>query len=146
LVKGAREIEKLRTSFPNQEGKCFLILRYEDLFADTRGNLEQVLDFLGLTKESFPFDKALNQGVVGSSTQKEQKGEVSWAKEETRSSDFDPTSRSANWSKSKHYRFDYLAGKYQEILGYERLVEKPGIDYKLYNYLTSLKHRLGLTN
>ena len=46
----------------------FLLVRYEDLYNNTEGELRRIFDFVGLDIEKYDFDSAINLPVRGSSS------------------------------------------------------------------------------
>lgn len=140
--KGADHIHLLRKQYPKEEGKAYLVIRYEDLFEQTETTLSKVLEFLNLETAVFPMEEALAQGVIGSSTQADDGAEVSWQSEQEKDENFDPTKRAAQWSIWQRYRFEYLAGERHRELGYKEGEISKGIVYRAYNAWASLRERL----
>ncbi|WP_282119674.1 sulfotransferase family protein [Ruegeria atlantica] len=95
-----------------------MIVRYEDVVADTHGNVRKVLSHVGLFEDRFPWDEIDKMPVRGSSRSKVSNDDR-W-KPEAKSADFNPVKRWASWSDSKKARFDRLAGSALELAGYER--------------------------
>ena len=82
--------------------------------------METIFTFLGVSAEEYDFHAAENLPVSGSSDLATKGKEVQWAftkKEE----DFNPVERFQSWSRSKHERFNWLAG---ESLAYFNYKEK----------------------
>lgn len=98
-------------------GDQYLVVRYEDLVAKPERELTRVLDHAGLDREGFDFEAARQLPVVGSSFVKVDGG-LTW-EPVARPSGFDPSTRFASWPASRHERFNWLARREQEALGYE---------------------------
>jgi hypothetical protein len=93
------------------------LVRYEDLVADPRGQMTELLRFLDLDVADFDFYAAERLPVRGSSVFLGGQSEVHWDPIE-RTADFDPLRRSASWDADQHRRFAWLAGRQQVALGY----------------------------
>lgn len=97
------------------------LVRYEDLVRNLRPTLTTVFRRLGLDSETYDFGDAEALPVRGSSTYRgdgEADG-VHWKPVE-RSEEFKPLERWAGWTRARHERFNWLAGRQLEALGYER--------------------------
>lgn len=99
------------------------MVRYEDLAADPRRQMTQLLSFLRLDTADYDLSAAERLPVRGSSVFLGGKAQVHWEPVE-RTRDFDPLQRWANWSAEQHKRFAWLAGREQVALGY-------GLDYAM---------------
>lgn len=113
----AREI----IDFPKQNPEFadrFKLVRYETLNANTVEELRSVLQFLNLDVDAFDFEAALNTPVYGSSFMKEGSDQVTWKPKE-KDKNFNSSERWSSWSKAQHNRFNWLAGRELEALGYE---------------------------
>ncbi|MBO9445914.1 sulfotransferase [Ruegeria sp. R14_0] len=95
-----------------------MIVRYEDIIADTHGHARKMLDHAGLAADQFPWDEIDQMPVRGSSRSKATNAER-WQPEE-KSADFNPVKRWAAWPDAKKAQFDKLAGSALELAGYER--------------------------
>jgi len=96
----------------------YRIVRYEDLWSNLEEELRHILVFLDLDPGKYDFEEARQLPVRGSSTIRDQGDGVHWAPVEKRS-DFDPMSRWRHWSRARHERFNWVAGRYLERFGYE---------------------------
>ncbi|MCG8351976.1 MAG: sulfotransferase [Chloroflexales bacterium] len=114
---GARAILDLKEKYA-KSNKKLLIVRYEDLVTDEKGELLKIFDFLGLAPELFDFDAAQSLGITGSSEIRQQTGTVHWQTVE-KPKDFNPLTRFSNWDRKKHERFNWIAGRSMSRLGYE---------------------------
>jgi hypothetical protein len=94
-----------------------LVVKYEDLVAEPEKELTRILDFAGLDRGRFDFDAARRLPVFGSSFVKVDGG-LTWEPQE-KPDDFDPAERFASWTRRRHQRFNWLAGREQTALGYE---------------------------
>lgn len=97
----------------------YRIVRYEDLVADVCGQMGSLLSFLGLDQSSYDFEAADRLPVRGSSVVgTDAAGRVHWDAVE-RPRGFDPTERFRTWPARRHARFNWIAGRQLEELGYE---------------------------
>lgn len=112
-------------------GNGWKIVRYEDLVRDP-AELRSVLTALGLDAEVYDFEAARNLPVRGSSSYRRDGGEVHWKPVE-RSADFRPLERWADWSRSRHERFNWLAGDQMRALGYELSEQEARGWWKIWN-------------
>ena len=101
-----------------------MMVRYEDMVADTKGEMERLLRFLGLSVEDYPFAAAEALPVRGSSELAAEGVEALHWKGVARHTDFSPLGRFQDWSSARHARFNHLAGHQSRALGYT-LVERP---------------------
>lgn len=95
----------------------FKLVHYETLNTNTAEELGSILEFLNLDTAMYNFEAALDTPVYGSSFMKAQGDTVSWKPQEKKK-DFDTNQRWKTWSAFKHARFNWLAGKELEALGY----------------------------
>jgi hypothetical protein len=93
------------------------LVHYEDLVANTRGQLTELLSFLDLDVAVYDFDRAERLPVRGSSVFHGGRDHVHWDPVE-RTDDFDPLRRWADWNADQHRRFAWLAGRQQVALGH----------------------------
>jgi protein-tyrosine sulfotransferase len=93
------------------------MVRYEDLVADTRRQMTQLLSFLGLNRADYDLSAAERLPVRGSSVFFGGKAKVHWEPVE-RTHEFDPLHRWGHWRAEQHRRFAWLAGRQQVALGY----------------------------
>ncbi len=115
-ARGATAISAFRSSDPAPERT--LLVQYEDLVREPKGQVAEILNFLGLDPDRLPADAGQRTGIIGSSQLRTAGGELHWKPENIQN--FDPLSRFADWSDAKHRRFDWLAGPALEVLGYGR--------------------------
>ena len=93
------------------------VVRYEDLVDDPEGQLRAIFQFLSLDPVRYDFEAARNLPVRGSSAFGRQQSKVHWdtvPKDES----FAPKERWRSWSPDQVKRFDWLAGKEMQALGY----------------------------
>ncbi len=98
-------------------GVRYMIVRYEDLWRDMEGHLKRILEFVDLDTRTYDFGAAADVPVRGSSVLGRRAGKVHWDPVE-RTAEFDPVNRWAGWSRSKHERFNWIAGRYLGSFGY----------------------------
>jgi hypothetical protein len=95
----------------------YMLVRYEDLLGDLRGQLGSILQFAGLPEDLYDFDAAADAPVIGSSSMKNEVGRIIW-KPQPKPEGFDPLKRFSHWPNHTHVRFNWIAGKQSEALGY----------------------------
>lgn len=111
-----------------EQGKRFLLVRYEDLYGNVEKELRRIFEYLQLDPDSYDYAGAANLPVRGSSTLRGQPSahDVPWVARGIhwdpveKPANFNPVERWANWSRSKHERFNWLAGERLEKFGYVR--------------------------
>lgn len=110
------------------------VVKYETLVKEGSDALEQVLKFSDLDPERYDFKHLTDMPVYGSSNVKKKSGaeKVHWEPVK-KDENFNPVGRSKDWSKWKHYRFNYWVGNRAKDLGYGLLHESKGPVYGLYN-------------
>lgn len=107
-------VEMQRASDPSD---TVMFLKYENIVRNGRQELEDVFEFIGLDPQRFDFEAIENMGVIGSSDLALQGGEVHWeALPQTEA--FDPLKRFETWTPRRHRRFNWIAGREMERLGY----------------------------
>jgi hypothetical protein len=93
-----------------------LLLKYEEVFQDSRSEMKKVLRFLDLDVDKYDFQKAKDAPVRGSSDLKKS-GSLHW-KPTLKSETFSPLDRYKNWGFARHSRFMWLVGNEMQQLGY----------------------------
>jgi hypothetical protein len=93
------------------------MVRYEDLVADTRQQMTQLLSFLSLDAAAYDLAAGERLPVRGSSVFLGGETRVHWEPLE-RTPEFDPLQRWSHWTTEQHRRFAWLAGRQQVALGY----------------------------
>lgn len=92
------------------------VLYYEEVVEQTRKQIYRLFEHVGLDPDLYPFGNLNSIPVVGSSTYGREK-EVTWKEKEADES-FDPTRRFSSWDEDRHERFEWIAGKELQTLGY----------------------------
>lgn len=92
-------------------------VRYETLYREPQRVMAELLEYLQLSPEAYPFERCDHLAVVGSSSFGRGTGAVHWHPV-PRTDDFDPTARHADWSSEQHRRFNAIAGEELARLGY----------------------------
>jgi protein-tyrosine sulfotransferase len=117
--------------FASRQSNCerkYLIVRYEDLYANTEVELRRVMAFLRLDPTVYDFARAMDLPVRGSSSLRREGAEwqqsfvapgIHW-NAVPKTADFCPLERWSHWSRAKHERFNWIAGKYLALFGYEK--------------------------
>ncbi len=117
---GADGILRLRQEEGEGERR-FRIVRYEDLWLDVEGELRAVMRFAGLDASLYDFDAARELPVRGSSTFGRDPGQrLNW-EESPKTDEFRPLERWKDWSRARHRRFNWIAGRQMGELGYPDL-------------------------
>jgi hypothetical protein len=132
--RGARSIYQIMNDEAMMNSGRVAIIKYEDLYQKNEQVMSKLLDLLHLDKSQYDFQKSQNFDVIGSSTFRGNSDVVTWdpvPKDKT----FNPLNRFAGWSRWKHYRFNFLAGKYSKALGYELYYDSNGPVYYIYNWI-----------
>lgn len=115
-VSGARAIERVRASAASPRVR---VIRYEDLHEDPEGQLRGLLPALGLDPSVYDFEAARRLPVSGSSDLRRNGAEEVHWKPVEKTEDFSPLRRWEGWSRSRHERYNWLAGREHTGLGYE---------------------------
>lgn len=119
-----------------------LIVRYEDLNTNIKGELLRIFKFLELDAEKYDFSAAESIPVRGSSEFRGGKKAVHWEPVK-RTAEFNPLLRWSHWDRGMHERFNWIAGEYMAEFGYE---EKQYKNYRLlwalWNKILDIKWRL----
>jgi hypothetical protein len=95
----------------------YRIIKYEDLNRNTKAEVVKILEFLDLDASRYPFEKIDDMPVRGSS-EVVKNGELHW-KPMKKSKNFKPAQRWSHWKNTTHDRFNWVAGKVQQQLGYD---------------------------
>jgi hypothetical protein len=135
-AEAARTIEAARSA-----GVPFLLVRYEDLLKDLRGELTKVFAYLEIDPGDYDFTAAANLPVKGSSSFGTDKGTVHWRPVEKTES-FNPVKRWAGWGAERHERFNWIAGAESVRLGYEPVGGGRSLYWNGWNHLQDLKGKL----
>ena len=96
----------------------YLLVRYEDLVRDLDQSLPPVLEWCGLDPERYPFAKAREVPLLGSSVYRGGQREVHWQPVD-RPRDFAARIPWSRWSRSLHEEFTLVAGAEMRSLGYD---------------------------
>ena len=133
----------LKFAKKNRDNPNFHMVKYEDLLVKESGALKELLIFCGLDLKKFDFDLIDDMPVYGSSTTQEDSdsGDVHWSPV-AKSIDFKPSERSAGWSRLKHWRFNYISGKYALKLGYGLQYQEKTSAFYLFNYWKDIEYFL----
>jgi len=94
------------------------LVRYEDLVQDDQTVLKGIFDFLGLDPQRYDFGETTNLGVIGSSDLARKGGAVHWDAM-PQADGFTPLKRFERWTPAMHERFNWIAGREMEMLGYD---------------------------
>jgi hypothetical protein len=97
--------------------RCYRIVRYEDLVRDTENQMAEILRFLHLDVARYDFSKGTRLPVFGSSATRDDAGHWKW-QISPRVDDLGSVERWAGWSRSRHERFNWIAGDRLEAFGY----------------------------
>lgn len=104
------------TEFANR----FKIVKYEDLVANPKDHLTDILRWAKLDPAGFDWDAMAQMPIRGSSFLRNADGQHDFGSGVTRpESGFDPTRRWNDWSKRRHAYFQKAAGDAARQLGYQ---------------------------
>ena len=99
------------------------LVRYEDIVADTAGEMVAIFDWLSLDAEDADQSKLTDAPILGSSTHsREDSGEVGW-KPVKNTDGFNPTSRPLEWSAAQRTTFSRICGDTQSRAGYDTTID-----------------------
>ena len=121
--RGAAEIAAAETSRDWRAAQARLV-RYEDLVADTRHEVERLLEFLDLPVEEYPADAAEDVPVIGSSfffpdgRTEDSTQDTFWAPV-ARDATFQPLARRTEWSARMRSRLEWTCGESARRFGYD---------------------------
>ncbi len=93
-------------------------LKYEDLLDEQmrKEHLRRIFNFIGVDPDSYDYEKDVD--VIGSSTYYDRKKGMNWGKTK-KTDEFDPRKRWKTWSRARHERFNWIAGRQSRAFGYE---------------------------
>ena len=115
--RACRDILKYLDS---EAGADALLVRYEDLVTDCRGQLVRICRHLGLDPDRLDFDAAENLPVRGSSDlRRRSKDPMHWDPVE-KTADFKPIARWHGWGTARKEQFLWWAGPELVAMGYEQ--------------------------
>jgi len=112
----------------SNRGRRYLIVRYEDLYSNTEAELRTIMAFLRLDPALYDFAAAVNLPVRGSSSLRREGADwqqsfiapgIHWHAV-PKTADFRPLERWSGWSRAKHERFNWIAGKHLASFGYDK--------------------------
>lgn len=116
-VEGARLILEF-TADPDTPPENVIVVKYEDLVEHTEIELIRIFGFLGLNTDQYDFEAAAELPVFGSSFfQGTRPGPLHWDPV-AKTDDFRPLDRWDGWSRTRHRRFNRVAGTYMTAFGY----------------------------
>ncbi|WP_236974818.1 sulfotransferase family protein [Membranihabitans maritimus] len=118
LVRVTQHAKKMQLFLESVSNDKFHVVKYENLLTNFNSEITDLLKFLDLPVENYPFDQAKNMGVIGSSTFTGNSTSPTWKKEVEKNDTFTPNSRSKDWPKYKHILFNYYAGHLFKKWGY----------------------------
>jgi len=117
-VTGVRRILDFMEENRDEQGKRFMVVRYEDLLRDQRGEVERIAAFLGRGTDEIRWDQLGEIPLMGSSSNRGADGRHKWGPLE-KPPDFAPVGRWSGWSKQEKDLFRRIAGSELIELGYE---------------------------
>ena len=120
IASAARKINDFEREYGDRMHR-YRIVRYEDLWQKPAEGMREILNFLGLDTETYDFEKAAQLPIRGSSDLVHQDDKSMHWNPVDKTPDFDPLSRFEHWTSSMHFRYNRVAGKRMEALGYKRV-------------------------
>jgi len=128
----ARRVRRVLDLPSRGNASWWLMVRYEDLVADTESELRRIFGFLGLAEDAYDFAQIKTQQVVGSSQFRTVNTDANQVRLQ-KPADFNPLERFKHWSRWQHWRFAWLAGAELRRLDYEVPATANGPLYVAYN-------------
>jgi len=121
----------------------YLIVKYEDIYLDIDVKMKKILSFLGLNSDTYDFEGAKNLPISGSSDLVEkEKTQIDW-KFRRKTAEFNPLNRWKSWERSRHERFNWIAGDAMGQFGYTKeTYDKNRLFWAMWNILMDLKWEL----
>jgi hypothetical protein len=120
LASAADKIAEFKRTHDDKVHR-YLIVKYEDLWQRPAQEMREILEFLDLATDEYDFDQAAQLPVRGSSDLVHKGDESLHWKPVDKKPEFDPLSRFEHWTPAMHYRYNQVAGKPMEALGYKRV-------------------------
>ncbi|MCP4427744.1 MAG: sulfotransferase [Chloroflexi bacterium] len=114
-AKSADLIQKSVSTHPEQ----MLCVRYEDILSNREEALKKISAFINVDPAAYNFEA--ETPVRGSSTFYDYDEGINWYGTR-KTADFKPLKRWSNWSRARHERFNWLAGKHLEIFEYNPVI------------------------
>ena len=114
-------VRRIFSILANGDGERYYLVRFEDVVTDPACEIAKILDFTGLDRRIYPFDRIGAVPVLGSSTFGRAKGEPVHWRPVARDENFDPLIRAQSWPRHRLKRFTWLAGPELKELGYPAL-------------------------
>ena len=140
-MRGWRDsVRRIFAALAGDNGERFRLVRYEDLVRDPASEMAQILDFLGLDQQLYPYEQLSAVPVLGSSTFGRAKGEPVHWRPVAREPSFDPLRRAQSWPTHRFKRFTWLAGAELQKLGYP--VRSLSLPDRLWNVARDVQYRL----
>ncbi|MCP5099989.1 MAG: sulfotransferase [Chloroflexi bacterium] len=112
-----------------------MCIRYEDLLQNKDELMRELFDFVQVDAHKYDFTQ--ETPVRGSSTYFDDNAGMNWDATQ-KSSDFNPLQRWHHWSRARHERFNWVAGKQLVALGYEPVQHGRNVLWLLYNVALDL--------
>jgi hypothetical protein len=113
----ANAIIRFRHQRAGDEGRTWMLVRYEDALNDAIAQTERICDLAGLARGQIAADDVARLPVRGSSRFATDSGAVHW-RPVTPDESFRPVAHWADWTRAAHERFTFVAGQAMRELGY----------------------------
>ncbi len=121
------------------EKLTYRIVQYENLCDNLATELPSILEFLGLDASAYDLEAAAGLPVRGSSTIRDRGSGMHWEPVE-KGAGFDPTQRFGHWNAATHARFNWVARRQLERLGYTPdRATSAGVLWTAWNLILDLK-------
>ena len=123
-TSSAEEIVTFKRRHPEAN---YLLIRYEDLYQNVESELRRIFLFLGLDPDTYDYTGAVDLPVRGSCAVRDQTSGPDrdfWVAEGVhwnptpKPAGFNPLVRWRDWSRAKHERFNWIAGRYMLAFDY----------------------------
>ena len=115
----AKMVMNFNSNYSTIYNDNYLIVKYENIVNDPKLLINKICDFLNLDSNRYDFKKIQDIGVIGSSGIK-RNGQVTWERDEKKTTFFNPIGRWKEWTTKEKNIFKKIAGKSLIDIGYER--------------------------
>ncbi|GEM_PF-2421391 len=133
--------ESARRIVQEQQHQSFLLLKYEDLVKNPEKELTKAFEFLDLNPANYDYEALEQLPVYGSSTTKQKDGSFKWQRS-TKSKDFNPLNRGANWPPHLRYYLEKNGGAAMRALGYDFPKKNYSSSQKLAAQKLDMNHKI----
>jgi c-di-GMP-related signal transduction protein len=112
-VKHTEQLLKIRNDFKDK----FIEVKYEDIIANPKDEIKEILDYCEIVYSEIEFQNAVNAKVVGSSFFGSNQHIQNWGKL-NKTEDFNSVGRYKSWNWFNKLVFNIVASKSNNLAGY----------------------------